>query len=403
MNAAPWRAGTRLDARAFAGVRLRTIFECAKWDPQVGDQAILADFPLILTRPAWQSIAAEVEGLAAETIAAEAEIRRRPDLLRLLRLPAAIARRWQRLPAADQVPGARVMRFDVHFTADSWQISEVNSDVPGGFNEASGFTMLMAQHYDGVSLAGDPAGALAEAIGVATAGKASVACVAATAYSDDVQVLHYLSQQIKARGLRPSIVAPDAIQWRGGAAWLRGEPVGMIVRFFPAEWLPNLARRHQWAPYFADAATPQCNPTLALLSQSKRFPLTWPALQTGVPTWRARLPETRDPRDVSDLADSTWVLKPALGRVGEGIGISGVSSPAEWRTAARAARRFPQHWVAQRRFIALPLVAGGIEWYPVLGVYTVNGRAAGIYGRLARRPLVDSTALDIAVLIEDVR
>ena len=36
------------------------------------------------------------------------------------------------------------MRFDFHFTRDGWRISEVNSDVPGGLNESSGFERLMA-------------------------------------------------------------------------------------------------------------------------------------------------------------------------------------------------------------------------------------------------------------------
>jgi hypothetical protein len=36
--------------------------------------------------------------------------------------------------------------------------------------------------------------------------------------------------------------------------------------------------------------------------------------------------------------------------------------------------------------------------YPCLGVYTIDGRAAGIYGRLSARPLVDYAAVDVAVL-----
>jgi hypothetical protein len=36
-----------------------------------------------------------------------------------------------------------------------------------------------------------------------------------------------------------------------------------------------------------------------------------------------------------------------------------------------------------------------------LGVYTIDGRAAGIYGRMAPRPLIDDRAEDVAVLVED--
>jgi hypothetical protein len=38
--------------------------------------------------------------------------------------------------------------------------------------------------------------------------------------------------------------------------------------------------------------------------------------------------------------------------------------------------------------------------YPCIGVYTIGGRACGIYGRLSRNPVVTYTAADVAVLIE---
>jgi hypothetical protein len=36
--------------------------------------------------------------------------------------------------------------------------------------------------------------------------------------------------------------------------------------------------------------------------------------------------------------------------------------------------------------------------FPCLGVYTVNGRAAGIFGRMAPGPLIDFAAIEVAVL-----
>jgi hypothetical protein len=38
--------------------------------------------------------------------------------------------------------------------------------------------------------------------------------------------------------------------------------------------------------------------------------------------------------------------------------------------------------------------------YPCLGVFTVDGRAAGIYGRLSPRPVIDYAAVDAAVLTD---
>jgi hypothetical protein len=37
--------------------------------------------------------------------------------------------------------------------------------------------------------------------------------------------------------------------------------------------------------------------------------------------------------------------------------------------------------------------------YPCVGVFVVDGRAAGIYGRVARRPLIDARAHDVPVLL----
>ena len=54
---------------------------------------------------------------------------------------------------------ARVMRFDFHWTPDGWRISEVNSDVPGGFSEASELPLLMTPHYPGAQAAGNPGAA----------------------------------------------------------------------------------------------------------------------------------------------------------------------------------------------------------------------------------------------------
>jgi hypothetical protein len=92
-------------------------------------------------------------------------------------------------------------------------------------------------------------------------------------------------------------------------------------------------------------------------------------------------------------------VKPALGRIGEDVGIPGLLAPKDWRRLARDATWFPGRWVAQRRFEHLPWELNGAGVYPCVGVYTVDQRAVGAYGRLATRPLVDWRAQDAAVLV----
>ena len=80
-----------------------------------------------------------------------------------------------------------------------------------------------------------------------------------------------------------------------------------------------------------------------------------------------------------------------------------IRASAGQRNAGRAitVRRDPDSWVAQRRFSTLPLATPLGEMFPCIGVYTVDGKAAGLYGRLSRGPVVDFTAIDTAALIED--
>ena len=306
-------------------------------------------------------------------------------------------------PGEDTKGIARIVRFDFHHTTTGWKISEANSDVPGGLNEASGLSTLIAGHYQGTAPAGDTAGAYVRTLCTTLGAGAHVAFVHATAYSDDRQVMTYLARRFAASGVRASLISPAHLRWHGGrarldAAWT-SETVDAIVRFFPAEWLPNLPSACGWSHFFHGGSTPVSNPAAAILTQSKRFPLTWDALRTPMPTWRSLLPETRDPRDVQWRDSEEWVLKPALGRVGEDIGIRGVTEAKQWKRLSRSVRWFPSVWAAQRRFAATVFRVREKDFYPSVGIYTIDGHAAGAYGRIAERPLIDGRARDAAVLV----
>ena len=57
--------------------------------------------------------------------------------------------------------------------------------------------------------------------------------------------------------------------------------------------------------------------------------------------------------------------------------------------------------MAQRRFETLAIATPIGQMRPCLGVYTVNGQAAGIYGRLGRGAVIDYAATDVAVLVSE--
>lgn len=345
--------------------------------------------------------------LAGETAEAEAELRRRPDLLRVLGLPWRIRRLLERTRAEpDFLTHPRVDRFDFHFTGEGWRISEVNSDVPGGYIEAGALARLHTEEA-GVRLAPlpCPAAILAASLRRRLAGASPlVALVHATAYSDDRQVMEHLADQFDWEGLRSRLVGPNQIAWREGLPFAadggEAERFDAVFRFFPAEWLPNLGGAAAWATWFHGARVPLANPATALATQSKRFPLAWDRMQTPVPTWRRLLPETLDPRRADWRAHPReWVLKPAFGRVGDSIGMEDVTSARELTSIQRWARWWPSDWIAQRRFETIPIDSPLGPLHPCLGVYVVDGVAAGVYCRLGRSPLVNHLALEAPVFL----
>jgi glutathionylspermidine synthase len=399
----PWSVGAQLRPDDWESVRMRLMFDCCKWDIQSEDHSVVADFPLILEQDEWTSLAGYAEKLTREVLAAERELLCRPDLHKILGLPASICRVFRKCaPEKIAIGAARVMRFDFHFTPEGWRISEVNADVPGGFIEASGFAELMAEYYPGYSIPPNPAEAYEEAIAEATGEGGVIGLVHATAHCDDRQVMQYLAKGLQRRGMYAIVLSPNHLKWDSGFARIASSfaavKPALLVRFFPAEWLPNLRPVPSWEPWFCGGKTPMSNPGHAILIQSKRFPVIWNELKTPLPTWRLLLPETKFPEEISP-GSQHWVLKPVFGRVGEDVAIADVTEQCAYKKIVEDVKRHPDDWIAQRRFDALPLETHSGIRYPCLGIFTLDGRTVGVYGRMAAKPLIDHDAQDVAVLI----
>lgn len=394
-----------LDAATAREHRWQRIVHTRKWDPQIGDSGTIAPYALALRRTTWQRLAAASEALAGECAGIEARLIARPELLGGLGLPRAVCLALQRgLRHGPPAVAARVLRFDWHPTASGWRISEVNADVPGGYDEAGALSRMMGNHY-GLDTAGDPAAALAAALRRRLGPGAAVALVHCTSYSDDRQVMEGLAAACREEGLAPTPCAADHLAWRNGRASFAcvhaAGAVGGIVRFTPAEWLPELGANCRWRQFFRGGGTPAANPALAVAMQSKRLPVLWPRLELALTAWKAALPPTRDVRQAHWRRDGRWLVKPALGRVGEGVSWRDNVSPATWRSLARTIRCHPRAWVAQHRFTSRPVPVATGPVHACLGIYTIDGRACGIYGRLAPQPLIAAAAMEAAVLLGD--
>lgn len=397
----PILATASCSADEFRAICMQTIFDCCKWDPQIGDHPAMADFSLLLNPGDWQNISLCAEALSVETIAAEHELLTRPDLHRHLGLPRRVLNAL-RCEGAPSPSLARIMRFDFHYTDCGWRISEVNSDVPGGLIEASGFSALMTGRLSGTAtMAGDPVELYVAALAGNLRAGGRLALVHATSYTDDRQMMQFLARKLAKQRIDSLFVSPEHIQWRDGLAFVpsykAGEPVDGLIRFFPAEWIGQLPEKLGTHNYFRAARTPQSNPGAAILTQSKRFPLVWDGLATPLVYWRKLLPQTCAAK--WGLLRQGYIFKPALGRVGEGICLPGVTAAREIASIRRSIFLRPGDWIAQRQFKVLPVETPQGMMYPCLGVYTVDGRAAGIYGRIGRVALTDFDALDVAVAI----
>ena len=241
----PWIAATPLDDAAFAHLRRRAIFDCCKWDPQVGDACVIARAPLVITKqalergrpPGRSAGGGDARGGSRVDRPARAAQAARPASRGASRASAPSAR----AAAPRELPAWSVSTFTSR--RDGWRISEANCDVPGGLNEASGFPPLVAAHYPWAAPVGDPSAAYVAALSRALDGRGTVALIHATAYSDDHQMMRFVARGLaEARARRRTSPARAILRWRDGARPARGRVVERPARsrscasFPPTGW-----------------------------------------------------------------------------------------------------------------------------------------------------------------------
>jgi Glutathionylspermidine synthase preATP-grasp len=283
----------------------------------------------------------------------------------------------------------------------------VNSDVCGGFTEASCFAEVMAKATGRGAVAGDPGAAWADAIAAGMPAGAMVVLLSAPGWVEDAQVVAHLAARLRARGLDAELASPHHLRWTSGRARLRSDfrhaPVHAILRFYQVAWIVDLPCRDAWMPLFRGGRTPVSNPSCAALTETKRLPLVWSELDASTVAWRRAMPEARDPCDpraARGLWSGDWVLKPAFGNTGDHVALRAGMSRRAWAGRVAAALAQPRRWVAQRRFESIPVPSPQGPLHACVGVYVVDGQVAGAYGRLSPSPVIDHAAIDTAVLVE---
>lgn len=386
--------------------RLDLMFDCYKWDPQFADSNTVAGYALVLTREEHEQVERYTEKLDVETRAAENYLNRHPEITKPLALPRRLKNEIMRMENYDEQKHMRLMRYDFHPTVEGgWAISEVNSDVPGGFAEATLMPELARTVIEGGPYSFRSFGeCYVSALKQKVAPPARVMLVHCTCYSDDRQVMQFLGDRLKKEGYFVIYAAGDHLRFEGRKAISvldgnQGE-VDAILRFTPLEWLVEM-RPKRWAGYF-DCTTTACNHPVAIYAQTKRFPLVWDELEKAgisMATWRELLPETLEVKAAKGR--DGFIYKPACGRVGEKISIKDACEPGEYKKILRDVMLHPKQYLAQKQFHSKPLVGeGGKEYHVCLGSYTIEGAHAGYYARISETKRIDSRAADIPVLIE---
>ena len=301
MSTSPLVFAPTISQIEFQCIQRRMSLDFFKWDSQLGDTATLFPQPLLIGSETWNYLKQTAQDLAAELKEAQNELVHHPELLTLLGVPNAVRAEFERQNyASANAPTVRVLRFDFHHTTKGWRISEVNSDVPRGYTEASRFTEMMGQCFQNVRTAGDPGREFAEAVLANVGEKARVALLSAPGFLEDQQVTVFLATELQLRKIKTLLLHDSSqLRWKDGVAFTVGNgkeiELDAIVRFYQGEWLAKLSDRCRWKSLFFGARTLVANPAIAVLSESKRFPLTWPTLSTKMSTWKSVMPECRDP------------------------------------------------------------------------------------------------------------
>lgn len=386
--------------------KLDVMLDCYKWDPQFCDNNTVAKYALVLSEKEHEELKLLTEKLIKETTEAENFLNKNLKYTKALEIPNKFRSDIKSMKNYNPDKHIRLMRFDFHPTLENkWAVSEVNSDVPGGFAEATlmnrkSLEYLSNENYYAISF-GD---FLADAIKKKVRQGGRIMLVHCTSYSDDRQVMQFLGDKLSGMGYEVIYAAADQLKFENGKAISilnnREGEVDGIIRFSPLEWVADMKTKN-WHGYF-DTETVSCNHPIAIFAQTKRFPFVWDLLESkgiDLSTWRELLPETLEVNDKK--VDDKFIYKPVYGRVGENISIKEACKDDEYKKILKDVKRHPKKYLAQKKFNSRPLTnEDGEEFHVCIGSYGVENSHAGYYARISRLPRIDSYAADIPVLIE---
>lgn len=372
----------------------------AKWDTHVGDCSVLSPEPMLIHEDEWQWLCAQAEAATQELFGLEREIAGDEKIQKLIGVPRNLRRVLRENKAGVSV---RTVRFDFHPTASGWVISEVNSDVPGGFGEASVLPSLYKDYVDWTPIPTDPLKKWGDAIEEhCCLGTAALLC--APGFLEDEQVVRILARELRDRGYNVRLIqSPFSLKWERGSARLRADStvkINCLVRFYQVEWLSQLPSWTGWKDILkAQHRTLVVNPAISAVSESKRLGLCLHRVSARTDTFKRLLPECREPSEIIGMQKEDWALKATYSNTGDEVHLGSNMTADDWTKLLSKARRESHRWVAQRRFETLALSSATGPVKPCIGVFVIGDRAAGAYVRLSQKQVIDGYALEAPLFL----
>jgi hypothetical protein len=313
---------------------------------------------------------------------------------------------------------AALVRVDLLLAEDgTWQACEINADCPGGHNEALGLPRLAREA--GFSGGTDPTrvvDALCRRIKELATDEAgnvgAVALVYATAYAEDLQVCALIQRALERSGVVALLASPTAPRLDRGAVTVRGVPIRVLYRFFPAEYMEGQRNLSDLCQAIAAGKLRTISSFSNIFAQSKlAFARAWALADAGI-MLHAELDSIPATWELGDVARELlvnarhdWVIKRAFGRVGDEVFVGTLIPDAEWPALVdaileRAAEAEHERWIAQRFVRQRPILTPWGPRFLTLGAYVLDGQFVGYFSRVTPEPHVSHGALCLPVLLD---
>jgi len=378
------------------------------WDAYVGGQRRVDAHPLVLPASMHEAAVRAAEGVTAAVGRVAAVAHDDKAERRVYRLHDDVHRLARASFQAGDV--ANLSRVDLLLDEHGeWQACEINADCPGGHNEALGLPRLaraagfMEGHNPTVVTS-----ALAERLAKLAEGGA-VGLIYATAYAEDLQVCAIVQRTLADMGVRAVLAPPTAPRLARGELCVGGEPVRVLYRYFPTEYMRGQKNVESIASAVSRGKVRSLTSFAHIYSQSKlAFARAWRHAPTLGDLDREAVtrhtPETFEVTHVSReelVGERTrWVLKKAYGRVGDEVFVGPLIPPDAWPRlvdGVLALQESGESWIAQRFVRQRAIDTPWGPRYVTLGAYVLDGRFVGYFARITPESHVSHDALCVPV------